>query len=107
VKDKTVRVKSWEEMRRLIILHHPRSVIYNIEKGVPAGNLENLRIILPTRGTQYVFIDSAAGDSLRKTGVKLHKDKSGKIYVRDEDVASFVKSESGIEDLNVYSYWTI
>jgi len=100
-------VKSWEEFKRLIIEHHPKSIAYNIEQGVPARHLTGLRLILPAEGIQYVFIDTAAGDRLRKTGIQLHRNKRGNIYTRDEDVIEFVRSEVKRKDLKLHSYWTI
>ena len=65
--NRVVRVKSWEEFKQLIVKHKPENIAYNIEQGVPAKHLTSLRLILPIRGTQYVFIDNAVGDRLRRT----------------------------------------
>ena len=104
---RVVRVKSWEEFKRLIIEHDPPNIAYNIEQGVPARHLTGLRLILPVVGTQYVFIDTAVGNRLRKTGILLHRDKSGNLYIRDEDILEFVRSEVKRKDLKLHSYWTI
>ncbi len=104
---KVVRVKSWEEFKQLIIKHNPQGIAYNIEQGVPARNLTGLRLILPTEGIQYVFIDTAAKDRLRKTGIPLHRDKRDNLFIRDEDIINFVKSKLKRKDLKFYSYWTI
>jgi len=90
-----------------MIVHDPESIAYNIEQAIPARNLTGLRLILPVKGTQFVFIDTAAGDRLRKTGIPLHKDKLGNVYIRDEDVADFVRSELKRKDLKLHSYWTM
>lgn len=104
---RVVKVKSWEEFKRLIVEHDPESVAYNLEQTIPARNVTGLRLILPVEGTQYVFIDTAAGERLRKTGILLHRDKLGNIYIRDEDVMDFVRSEVNRKDLNLHSYWTM
>jgi len=101
------RVKSWEEFKRLIIEHKPESIAYNIEQAVPAKHLTGLRSILPIKGIQYVFIDNAVGNHLRKTGIPLHRDTLGNIYIKDEDVKSFVRSETKTKNLKLHSYWTI
>jgi hypothetical protein len=100
-------VKSWEEFKRLIIQHAPKSIAYNVEQGVQARHLTGLRLILPAVEIQYVFIDNAVGNRLRKTGIPLHSDKRGNFYIRDEDVAEFVRSEVNRKDLKLHSYWTI
>ena len=104
---KVVKTKSWQEFKQLMIVHDPESIAYNIEQAIPARNLTGLRLILPVKGTQFVFIDTAAGDRLRKTGIPLHKDKLGNLYIRDEDVVDFVRSELKRKDLKLHSYWTI
>jgi len=104
---KVVKVKSWAEFKQLIIEHDPKSIAYNIEQGVPARHLTGLRLILPAERIQYVLIDTAAGDRLRKTGIPMRKDKLGNIYIRDEDVIEFVRSEVKRKDLKLHSYWTM
>ncbi len=104
---RVVRVRSWEDFKRLVMKHGADTIAYNIEQGVPARNLTSLRLILPIRGVQYVFIDSASGESLRKTGIRLHRDDLGNFYIKDEDVINFVKSELKIRDLKAHSYWSI
>ncbi|MCK4885289.1 hypothetical protein KAS24_04375 [Candidatus Bathyarchaeota archaeon] len=104
---KVVRVKTWKEFKQLIIKHNSSRIAYNIEQGVPARHLSGLRLILPVKGTQYVFIDTADGDRLRKTAIPLHKDKYGNKYIKDEDVVNFVRSELKRKDFKLHSYWTI
>ena len=104
---KVVRVKSWEDFKKLILKHDVETIAYNIEQGVPARNLTSLRLILPVKGIQCVFIDTAAGERLRKTGIKLHRDDLGNRYIRDEEVISFVKSELKRNNSKLHSYWSI
>ncbi len=104
---RVVRVKSWKEFKQLIAEHDPESIAYNIEQAIPARHLTGLRLILPVEGTQYVFIDSAAKSRLRKTGIQLHTDKLGNMYIRDEDVVDFVRAELNRKDLKLHSYWTM
>ena len=106
-KDKVIRLKSWEEFKRLAKEVRPRSIVYNIEQSVPARELTGLRLILAAQGTQYVFLDFPKGMKLRETGISLHRDKNGNRYLRDEDVIDFVKKQLDREDLTVCSYWTI
>ncbi|MHA1710804.1 MAG: hypothetical protein ACTSUS_01865 [Candidatus Freyarchaeota archaeon] len=104
---KLVKVKSWEEFKRLIAEHNPKSIVYRIEQGIPAGNLTGLRLILPAEGIEYVFVDTASGGYLRKTGIPLRRDKLGNIYVEDEGVINFVRAETKRKNLKFHSYWTI
>ena len=84
-----------------------KEIAYNIEMGIPARYLTALRLILPIGNIQYVFIDAASGGKLRKTGIPLSEDEMGNIYVKDEDVVGFIKSEVGGKEIRLYSYWSM
>ena len=83
IKGKTVKIRSWEEFKRLIIKHKPRSITFNVEKNIPARNLTSLRLILPIEKTQYVFIDTPNKYRLRKTGIPLKFDKEGRTLITE------------------------
>ena len=102
-----IRVKSWEEFKRLAIKFQPEAIAYNIEQSVPARELTSLRLIIPAGDAYYVFLDFPEDDRLRETGIPLHRDKYGNRYISDDDVVNFVRKELKREDLPVYSYWTI
>ncbi len=102
-----IRVKSWDEFKRLIIKYKPTSIAYNIEQGIPAKNLTSVRLILPTEYAQFVFVDTAIGNQLRKMKIPLSKDKSGNMYIKDEDLIKFVRSQVKIKNLHLHSYWSI
>lgn len=102
-----IKVKTWDEFKKLIIEHNPKSLSYNIAREAPSKNFTCLRLILPTTGKQYVFMDNASGDHLRKTGIKLNADESGTLYIKDEDVTEFVRTQVNRKNLEFHSYWTI
>ncbi len=100
-------MKTWEEFKHLIIKHNPKSLCYNIQREAASEHITGLRLILPTVGKQYIFIDIADGNCLKKTGIKLHVDKLGTRYLKDEDIVEFVSKEVNRNDLQFHSYWTI
>jgi len=104
---RNVRVKTWEEFKRLAIKENPKSIVYIIAFGIPVGDLTSLKLILSVEDTQYIFTDSAKGDKLRKTGILFHTDKKGNRFIEDNDVKSFLKTQLQREDLQIFSYWTI
>jgi hypothetical protein len=104
---RVIRVDSWEEFKQLIRKHDAKEIVYRIEMGVPARHLTGLRLILPTSGAQYVFIDTASGDRLRKIGIKLRVNGFGNIYISDEDLKNFIKSELGGKEIKLHSYFTM
>jgi len=106
--DGVVRVRSWEEFKRLAIDLKPPAVVYVLEQNVfsPTKDLTNLRLIMPCEKAYYVFLDFSIGEKLRETGIPISVDQKGNRYIKDEDVKSFLKTQIKIENLAIYSYWT-
>jgi len=46
---KNVRVKTWEEFKRLGIEKKPKSIVYINAQGIPAKNLTGLKLLLRAR----------------------------------------------------------
>ena len=55
----------------------------------------------------YMFFDFPKGETLRETGITLHKDKNGILNLDEDEVKAFLKKEFEQENLEVYSFWTI
>jgi hypothetical protein len=106
--EKLVRVRKWEEFKRLAIELKPDAVVYSIDQNgmSETKELTCLRLILPARNGYYVYLDFPKGNALRETGIPIHEDKKGTRCLEDQDIIQFIKREFGREDLNVYSYWT-
>ncbi len=104
---KNVRVKTWEEFKGLAIEKKPKSIVYIIAHGIPAKNLTSLKLILHVKDVQYIFTDSAKGNKLRKTGIPIHVDKKGNLFIEDTDVKNFLRTQLQNADLQIFSYWTI
>jgi len=105
-----VRVREWEEFKRLVMELKPDSLVYSIDQNAMSKTKEltALRLILLARGGYYIYIDFPKGKEnvLRKTRIPIHKDENGNRYLEDDDVISFIKREFG-ENLQVFSFWTI
>jgi hypothetical protein len=103
-----VRVKSWEEFKRLVDEQKPNSVVYVIEQSgfSPKKELTTLRLMFPSAKAYYVFLDFPKGETLRETRIPLRTDKQGGHLIEEEDVKSFLKNQLG-ENLTICAYWTI
>ncbi len=101
----SIRVKDWEEFKRLALEEKPRSIVYIISQSIPARNLTSLQLIMHTRDAQYLFTDFAKGDKLRQTGIPIHSDAKGNRFLEDSDVKSFLRIQLR-EDIQIFSYWT-
>ena len=104
---KNVRVKTWEEFKKLAIEKKPKSIVYIIAQSIPIRDLTSLKLLLPLQGTQYIFTDTAKGDKLRRTGIPIRTDKKGNRFLEDDDIKNFLKTQLQREDLQIFSYWTI
>jgi hypothetical protein len=103
---KTIRVTTWQEFKETALEKKPKSVVYVIAQSIPARNHTGLKLIFPVEGAQYIFVDSAKGDKLRRTGIPVRTGKKGNRFLTDEDVKRFLRAELQIEDLQIFSYWT-
>jgi hypothetical protein len=102
----TIRVNTWQKFKETALKKKPKSVVYVIAQSIPAGNHTGLKLILPVEGAQYIFVDSAKGDKLRRTGIPVRTDRKGNRFLTDEDVKSFLRTELEISGLQILSYWT-
>jgi hypothetical protein len=107
--DHVVKVKSWEEFKRLAMELKPDSIVYNIEQSglSSARELVCLRLIMPAKENYYIFIDFPKDEKLRETSIPFHRDKRGSRYIEEADVINFLKTQLGRENLTICSYWTI
>ncbi len=104
---RTIRVKTWEEFKALALEKKPKSVVYVIAQSIPTRNLTSLKLILPVEGAQYIFTDCAKGDKLRRIGIPIQTNKKGNRFLTDDEVKNFLKTQLPIDNLQIFSYWTI
>ncbi len=104
--ERLVRVKSWEEFKRLVTELKPDSLVYLIEQNglTPTREMTILRLLLPASNAYYIYLDFPKGNALRETVIPIHDDK-GNRHLEDDDIKLFLKREFG-EKMPVFSYWT-
>jgi hypothetical protein len=102
-----VRVRTWEEFKRLVVELKPAAVVYSIDQNAMSKTKEPtcLRLILPAQNAYYVYVDFPKGNALRETAIPIRENKNGR-FLEDQDVIRFLKNALGREDLSVFSYWT-
>ena len=54
----------------------------------------------------YIFLDFPKGESLRETGIPLHRDKNGIPNLDEDEVKAILKKQFEKEKIEVYSFWT-
>jgi hypothetical protein len=103
---KNVRIRNWDEFKRIANEIKPKSIVYIIAESIPAHDFTSLKLLLPTKGAQYIFIDTAKGDKLRRTGIQVHANSKNHRFLTDEDVKNFLRKHFRWTDLKIFSYWT-
>jgi hypothetical protein len=106
--DGNVRVRSWEEFKRLVREKKPSSIVYVLEQNgfSPNKELSTLRVLMLHDKRYYIFLDFPKGEELRETGIPLHKDKKGSLNLDEDEVKEILKKQFEKEKLNVFSFWT-
>ncbi len=108
--DGQVRAKSWEEFKRLVVEKKPGSIVFILEQNgfSPNKELTVLRLIMLHDKRYYIFIDfpKSEAQTLRETGISLHKDKNGIPNLDDCEVKAFLEKQFENQNLKVYSFWT-
>lgn len=106
--DGHVRVRNWEEFKRLVSEKKPKSIVYVLEQNAlsPNKELTTLRIILMHDKRYYIFLDFPKGQFLRETGIPLHKDKNGLWNLDEDEVKVILKKVFEKQNLEIFSFWT-
>ena len=108
LKDGHVRVKSWGEFQLLVNEKKPGSIVFVLEQNgfSPNKELTTLRLIMMHDRRYYIFLDFPKGESLRETGIPLHRNKKGIFNLDEDEVKVFLKKIFEKDKLDVFSFWT-
>jgi hypothetical protein len=103
-----IRVRSWQEFKRLVSEKKPGSIVYILEQSGFTADKEVtiLRLIMLHQQRYYIFIDTPKGDALRETAIPLRKDKNGTRFLDDDEVKAYLRDQFKDEKLEIYSFWT-
>jgi hypothetical protein len=103
-----LRVRSWEEFKRLISEKKPSSIVFILEQNgfSPNKELTTLRLIMLHDKRYYIFLDFPKGEALRETKIPLHKDKNGIPNLDEDEVKAILKKQFKKDKIDVFSFWT-
>src|SRR3989339_441749 len=101
-----VRVRCWEEFKRLVSEKKPSSIVFILEQNgfSPNKELTTLRLIMLHDKRYYIFLDFPKGETLRETRIPLHKDKNGILNLDEDEVKTFLKKQFENENLEIFSF---
>ena len=103
-----MRIRSWEEFKRLVREKKPRSIVFILEQNgfSPNKELTILRLIMLYERRYYIFLESPKGEGLRETGIPLHSDRNGILHLDEDEVKTILKEQFKEEKIDVFSFWT-
>ncbi len=106
--DGHVRIRDWETYKRLVREKKPRSITFVLEQNAlsPHKELSSLRIIMLHDKRYYMFFDFPKGETLKETGIPLHKDRNGILNLDEDEVKAILKKEFEKDRIDVFSFWT-
>jgi len=99
-----VHVNTWEEFKRLAIALHPEFMAYTVQNAPLSRPPIGLRLVFATRDVQYVFLDFADGNILRRTGLPVYTHGSGDAYFKEEELKNFICAELNRKDISLVSF---
>jgi len=96
VKERTkiVHVSTWEEFKRLAIALRPEFMAYTVQNAPLSRPPIGLRLVFATQDVQYVFLDFANGNTLRRTKLPVYTGKSGDAYFKEDDLKNLIRTET-------------
>ena len=103
-----VRIRDWEEFKRLVSEKKPKSIVFVLEQNAlsPNKELTTLRIMLMHNMRYYIFLDFPKDHFLKETKIPLHKDKNGLWDLDEDEVKNILKQIFEKDNLEVFSFWT-
>jgi hypothetical protein len=103
-----VRIRDWEEFKRLVSEKKPQSITFILEQNglSPNRELSSLRIIMLNNRRYYMFFDFPKDGALRETGIPLRADKKGILNLDEDEVKAILKKQFEKDNVQVFSFWT-
>ena len=106
--DGNVRVRGWEEFKRLVSEKKPKSIVFILEQNgfSPNKELTTLKLIILHDKRYYIFLDFPKGDTLRETKIHLRKDRNGIPSLDEDEVKDILKKQFENEKIDIFSFWS-
>ena len=98
------RIQTWDEFKNLLIKLQPEEIFYAQGLAPLAKPPVELRFTFTAGKAQYIFIDTAKEGILRRTKLPVSIDKHGNFNLEEHDIAKFIRSELGREDIRIRSF---
>ncbi len=106
--DGHIRIRDWEEYKRIVREKKPKSITFVLEQNAlsPNKELSTLRIIMLHEKRYYLFFDFPKEETLKSTGIPLHRDKKGVLNLDEDEVKTILRKEFEKDKVEVFSFWT-
>jgi hypothetical protein len=98
------RIMTWDRFKTLLKELHPKEIYYAQGLAPLARPPIELRLTFTDKRAQYVFIDTAKDGVLRRTKLRVSRDKHGNFFLKDDDIKNFIASEMEDDDVKIRSF---
>jgi len=97
------RVLTWTKFKKLLVELRPDEIYFAQGLAPLARPPVELRLTF-TSGMQYIFIDTAEENVLRRTKIPVRIDRYGNPHIDEEEIKRFIYAELGRQDIKVRSF---
>ena len=98
------RVLTWAEFKELLTRLHPSELYYAQGNAPLASPPVELRLIFVAGGVQYIFVDTAQNNVMRRTRIPVYSDKYGNYSLKEDSIRGFIYSQLGKNDVRIHSF---
>ena len=98
-----VHIASWEDYKRIATKVKPKAILYTTQRSPLTKPPLGLRLIFADSESEYIFLDFAQGNVLKKTGIPVKFTSGGEPYLDDGCVKRFLVAQLGRPDIQVIS----
>ena len=81
----------------------PKAILYMTQRAPLAKPPVGIRLIFADSHSEFIFLDIAEANSLKKTGIPVRFTKGGEAYLEDEDIKQFLVSQLKRTDIQIIS----
>lgn len=100
---KVVHIRTWDEFKHLATIHQPKTVAYALQRAPLSNPPVGLRLVFASKDIQYIFLDVAEGNHLKRTKIPVSTSLTGESYIEEDEIKIFLRTEFKRTNLSIIS----
>ena len=98
-----IHISAWEDFKRTVAEVKPKAILYMLQRAPLAKPPVGIRLIFTDSKSEFIFLDVAEENLLKKTGIPVRFTTGGEAYLEDEDIKRFLISQLKRTDIQIIS----